>query len=516
MPAKKTRAKKAQATKETAKELPSPDTPPADSRSPFTNLPLEVHMLIGGTLKDKKQLGALAKLARTSGRLCSFYEQQLYKGKNCSNMIRAFMWGASMGSIPVMKTANGWGADLDTRTDLDCHSPYAPCRNTKGTALQLTIRVKQNDAMQWLLKQGVLVDVPNKPARNMCQCDGGWDRREIWASTLHIAICTGNLNAVKSLLRVWREGVAALEYSQKFDHDLILHTAVCQAFRYHSVEILDFVLKNVMIRKSIDGFKPNSQGGCTPLAMALLRGGAYYAHCSTKSILASLVKAGASLGPYPPASYRAGISPLMDEIERGHLRTNARYLLQLGCDPNGDRPDPVTQDWESPLHVYIIPQHENRSFRPPHVPSILPQWQGQSRREIKAFIVVLLKYGASLDITDSDGYSPLDNVLSYMEPFLTPGFRILGFKFVKFLLANVTDKGISEQSMRRAEDVMATMIQDLRAEHATHDLSYDYEGPLQEHHLGVWGEEEVVEEEPAPILLGWHSWTREGGRLVRK
>ncbi|KAK1773349.1 hypothetical protein QBC45DRAFT_398098 [Copromyces sp. CBS 386.78] len=63
MPAKKTRAKKAQAKKKQAKdmEMPSPNTPPASGRSPFTKLPLEIHMLIGDMLKEKKQLGGLAR-----------------------------------------------------------------------------------------------------------------------------------------------------------------------------------------------------------------------------------------------------------------------------------------------------------------------------------------------------------------------------------------------------------------------------------------------------------------------
>ncbi|KAK1775138.1 hypothetical protein QBC45DRAFT_489172 [Copromyces sp. CBS 386.78] len=515
MPANKMRTKKAQGEKKQTKEM----------RSPFTNLPLEIHMRIGDMLKEEKQLGALARLAITSRRLCSFYEQQLYKGKNSTNTVKALMWGARNGSIPVMKTASGWGADLDTRADLAArHRPHGARLIVKGTALQFAIRGQENEAMQWLFKQGVLVDVPHKPARNMCRCsDGwpGWDTRDSWASTLHIAVCTGNLDAVKLLLRVRREGVAALEFSRKFDHDLILHTAVCYAFWYHSLDILDVVLENTMIRKSINDFKRESQRGCTALAMALLRGGDYRGHCSTEQILAALVKAGASLGPYPPGSYMAGISPLLHELDRGNLGTTARYLLQLGCDPNGDRPDPVTQEWESPLHFYIPAQPDNLYSRPPYVPSFLPQGHGPRSREIRDFIVVVLKHGASLDITDYDGNSPLDNALSYLAPYLPPGLRILGLKFVKLLLANVTDKGISEKSRKRAEDAMAMVVQDLRAEHATHDLSYDQVGPLPEQDWGAWGEEEfdeegIAAEEPRPILLGWHTWAREGGRLTRK
>ncbi|KAK3953719.1 hypothetical protein QBC32DRAFT_404634 [Pseudoneurospora amorphoporcata] len=493
MPAKKTRAKKAQAEKKQAKEMPSPNTPPASGRSPFTRLPLEIHMVIGDMLKEEKQLGALA-----------------------------LMWGARRGSIPVMKTAKGWGADLDTRTHLGGRYRTNGARLiVKGTALQFTIREEQNEAMQWLFKQGVLVDVPNKPARNMCQCSGGWNARDCWASTLHIAVCTGNLDAVKLLLNVRREAAAALEFSRKFDHDLILHTAVCHAFWYHRLDILDVVLENTMIRKSINDFKSEAHGGCTALAMALVGGGAYSGHCSTEQIFAALVKAGASLGPYPPGSYMAGKSPLLHQLDQGNLRTNARYLLKLGCDPNGDRPDPVTTEWEIPLHACIPPKPENIYCRLPYTPSILPQKHGSRSRDIRDFIVAVLKHGASLDITDFHGNSPLDSALSYMAPYLPPGLRILGFKFVKLLLANVTDKGISEKSRKRAEDVTATVVQDLRAEHATHYLSYDRVGPLQEQDWGVGGEEEFGEEgndaeEPTPILLGWHTWTREGGRLSRK
>lgn len=484
MPAKKTRAKKAQEKKKKqAKEMPSPSTPPADGRSPFSKLPIEVHFLIGDALKENKHLRSLASVARTSRRFCSYYEQQLYKGKtSSSNIIQALMWGARRGSIHVMKCAIGWGADLNTRTDIYRFRPYSIDSKAQGTALQLAIRSKQDDAMDWLFKQGVLVDLPNEPARNLCLCgagDGGWDGDDSWASTLHIAVCTDNLSAVKMLLRDPHEATAAVEFSQKFDHDLILHTAVYQAFNYRSVNILNAVLKNSMIRSTINDFKPEAHPRCTPLAMALTRGASEsrYPYSRAKEILAALVKAGADLGPYPPGSWQAGKSPLMDEVQRGNLRTNARYLLELGCDPDGDRPNPVTPDWQSPLLAYIVPQHENIFCRPPYKPSILPQWHGHDHDdEIKDFIPVLLAHGASLDITDSDGCSPLRNALGYMAPHLKPSLRVMGLKLVKFLLANATtDKNVSEKSRKEAEDAMAALTQDLRADHATHYISYHHE-----------------------------------------
>ncbi|KAJ4402538.1 hypothetical protein N0V85_005283 [Neurospora sp. IMI 360204] len=485
MPAKKTRAKKAQAKKKQAKktqpkEILSPNTPPADGRSPFTKLPLEIHMVIGDMLKENKQLGALAKLARTSRRLCSFYEQQLYKGKGNTH-------------------------NIDALTGLFGNRPYGDRPNAEGTALQLAIREKQNQSMRWLFNEGVLVDLPDKPVRNMCRCGQGYYARDAWASSLHVAICTGNLEAVKLLLRVRHEAVASLEFSRNFDHVPILHTAVLNAFRGHSLDILDFVLENSIIRQSINGFK--SEGSSTTLAMVLFQNNNHHMHVLTEKVLAALVKAGASLGPYPSGSFLAGQSPLMVELDQGNLRTNASYLLRLGCDPNGDRPDPVTPEWVSPLHLYIRPEHQHRNSPPFWQPrSVRWQWQVRERREIRDFIVVLLKHGASLDITNFEQISPLDNAMSYMARYLAPGRRVIGFKFVKLLLANVKDKGISKKSRKRAEDVMAILVQDLRAEHATHDLSDARVSPRP-----AWGEEESQ-----PIRLGWHTWRREGGRLRRK
>lgn len=348
MPPKRTRVKKAHAKKKRAEKIqpsiiPSPNIPPADGSSPFTKLPLEIHMVIGDKLKADKQLGALAKLARTSRHHCSFYEQQLYKGRGNTHNIDALMWGARKGSIPAMKNANGWGANLDTRTNLFGNRPYSNRPNAEGTALQLAIRGRQNQSMRWLFNEGVLVDLPDKPARNMCRCDHGWNPPDTYASSLHIAICTGNLDAVKLILRVRHEAEASLQFSRKFDHVPILHTAVLAAFREHSLDILDVALENSMIRKSINELK--SEGGRTTLAMVLHSDATHYGHFLTEQILTALVKAGASLGPYPPGSNGAGASPLVDEIYQNNLQTNAKYLLRLGCDPNGDRPHPITPEW---------------------------------------------------------------------------------------------------------------------------------------------------------------------------
>ncbi|KAK3352055.1 hypothetical protein B0H65DRAFT_547036 [Neurospora tetraspora] len=463
-PARKTQAKKAQAKKKPArktqaKEILSPDTPPADGRSPFTQLPLEIHMVIGDMLKEDKRLDALPTLARTSRRLCSFYEQQLYKGKDNTHRVKALMWGVAHDSVTVMKSARQWGADLNVRS---YHLDRKRSRRNnyisgKGTALQFAIRDGHNESMCWLLDERARVDIPGKPAWGMCQC-GSYSRS--YASSLHLAFCNGNLLAATILLR--RAPEASVQYSRKVDTGSILKTAVKAAFGRYSVRFLDVALENPAIRKSINAFQEEDLH--TPLALALSP--EYEGDDLLEPILAALVKAGASLGPYPQGSHMEGHSPLLLLLDRGD-RESATYLLRLGCDPNGDRPHPVTPAWQSPLHFYINPESHNRWSTPAWHQQVFHRWRLTPRE----FIVVLLEHGASLDITNAEGVSPLDNAISFMARYVAPRRRVAGFKLVKLLLANVKPEGISTKSRERAEGVMTTLVQDLRAEHATHNLS---------------------------------------------
>lgn len=456
-------------------------------------------MAIGKMLKKE----SLAKLARTSRRVCSMYEQQLYIGKANTNIIKSLLWGARHGSVPVMRNAHGWGADLNTRTSVAPRRSwmYNYASLAKATVFQVTIRDGQTEAMQWLWNQGVLVDTHGKPARNMCKCGESYDGSiEVDSSSLHIAVCNGNLEAVRLLLRLPHEAVEAFKFSQQFDSAPILNTAVTTAFRQQNISMLNAVLENSTIKETINAVK--SEGACTPLCIALLRSNRYPHHSLTQDILSALVRAGATLGPYPPGAFMAGRSPLMTELENGSLRTTARFLLQLGCDPNGNRPDPITSEWRSPLHFYIGPEHENRHSLPLWYPYPRPWqwqlWQGGNVSEVREFIALLLQQGASLDIVNFEGVSPLDNALSYMADFLAPRRRVAGYKLVKLLLANVQDNGISEESRMRAQDVMATVVRDLRAENATHDLSdMRLRGPS----MGAnWDEEATDEDEDVPAV----------------
>lgn len=231
-------------------------------------------------------------------------------------------------------------------------------------------------------------------------------------------------------------------------------------------------------------------------------------------ILDALVKAGASLGPYPHGSDVEGDhSPLWSSLYRDD-REAATYLLRLGCDPNGDRPHPITPEWRSPLHWYIGHESHERWYTPGwQQQHVAHEWMRQRRPSIRDFIGVLLEHGASLDITDLAGNSPLDYAVSYMDRFVEPKRRVAGFKLVKILLAKVKAEGISKESRKRADDVIATLVEDLRAEHATHDLS---DVRVREHSEEDWDYDSEEEEEREPIRLGWHAWRREGGRLRRK
>ncbi|EGZ75901.1 hypothetical protein NEUTE2DRAFT_58882 [Neurospora tetrasperma FGSC 2509] len=498
MAPKKARVKKAQTKKKAAKriqpkEILSPDTPPADGSSPFTRLPLEVHMVIGDTLKADMQLGALAKLARTSRRLCSFYEQQIYKGRGNRNNIVALMWGTRHNSVTVMQSAQQWGANLDVRA---YHLNRMGSRRThgmhgSGTALQLAIRDQNNASMCWLLDEHARVDIPGKPAQGMCQCT---TQSRSHASSLHLAFCNGNLLAATTLLR--REPVASVRYSLEVDTRSILNTAVKAAFSGYSVSFLAVALENPAIRKSINSFQGVDHR--TPIKVALSPHHEGRHHLEL--ILDALVKAGASLGPYPHGSDVEGHHPpLWSSLYRDD-REAATYLLRLGCDPNGDRPHPITPEWRSPLHWYIGHESYERWYTPGwQQEHVAHEWMRQRRPYIRDFIVVLLEHGASLDITDLAGNSPLDYAVSYMDRFVEPRRRVAGFKLVKLLLAKVEAEGISKESRKRADDVIATLVQDLRAEHATHDLS---DVRVRELSAEDWDYDGEEEEEREPIRLG--------------
>ncbi|KAK3388377.1 hypothetical protein B0T20DRAFT_397890 [Sordaria brevicollis] len=423
-------------------------TPSQDGRSPFLNLPAEIHFLIGGLLEEE----SLAKLARTSQEVRSFYEQQLYQGKNSTNIVKALMWGAEHDSLPAMRNAHERGANLDTQASIEPRRDNASL--ALATAFQVAMRDSNREATQWLWDHGVLVDIPGQPARNMCRC---YHRFDINSSSLHIALCNGNLWAARLILRLPHTALEAFNFSQQFDARTIVSMAVTAAFRYRRPSALNMVLANPTIRATINVVKP--EGTFTPLYLVLRVSHRYHPHSLAKRVLRILVRAGASLGPYPPNSFEwiAGLSPIMAELETGSLGTTVRMLLDVGCDPNGglrpDDPVPVPPGWRSPLHFFIHPEHETRYDRPfwhmnpgPWPLLTLRRFQVIHMRESIGYLV---RKGASLDITDFRGCSPLDNALSYMEPFLAPRRRLAGYRLVKLLLKNVTPEGISMESRHR-------------------------------------------------------------------
>ncbi|KAJ4402540.1 hypothetical protein N0V85_005285 [Neurospora sp. IMI 360204] len=500
-------------------------------------LPEELHLLIGNSLKQDGELDTLAVVARTSKRLCSIYEPQLYHNRNCQD---ALLWGASHNSIPVMAKAKSYGADLDKQVQsvksqivtTTMGTAYGPIFWTSwATALQLAVSHGHDEAVRWLLDRGAELNDFDSPSNNACpDCnrhrtrDTNGQRR----SLLHLAIC--GAQHVPTLRLLLARG-ASLEAAAQIDGEHPVHAAVraeLPARERHDplapisrrrhlplredqwppwhepLTLLKVILEHMGTDESaISALNSIGWYESTPLKTAIyIRDAAVMQQAITL-----LVRAGASLTrPVPPSPWRQSMAPFWWMLhERGCRAEYATAFLDLGVDVNGERPDdPVPEGWKSPLHFIIRHKRETNVYtRLIHVDN------GGAHRGL---VAELLRRGARLDITDAKGLTPLGNAMSNGAEDLPLKSRAAAVKMVRLMLRLVQrPRGISEELENEAREWMEVVVRGLRAEKATVE-EIKYAPPL---YRGPWSCRRPPMRKT--IRLGWPGWNRSGsgGRLVR-
>ncbi|KAK3347719.1 ankyrin repeat-containing domain protein [Neurospora tetraspora] len=475
----------------------------------FLRLPQELHVLIGDNLKQDGSLNALAALSRTSRCLRSSYEPTLYQGlvpesddNDNPACQHALIWGARHNSIPVMAQAKAYGADLDKqvkyaigRVDwVTWSGPYNPNAPPPivyawGSALQLAVHDGHDDAVQWLLDQGAELDDVDNPSVDVCRCCERHGAPTGNRSILHLATCAGHVSTLRALL----ERGASLDVAEEIDREHALHATLSTELgnsrnnKFEPLAILTALLDHLALGITAESAKSaalNSvnKGGLTLLQMAI-----EYNHIPVmEQALHALVGAGASLGPLPPTAQgteggRRCMTPLLHTLLEDRGFETIHQLLDLGADINGDRPDPVqTQpQWQSPLHFLV--RHLDQGAIKPGAPlyrgdlSLLYESEDQGRWH-RGDVVDLLRRGASLDIQDAQGRTPLGSAMSYGGGHLSLHRRLGALKMVKVMLKNVvpgqpgSEGGVSEESITKAKEWMgATVVE--RARGPEHDVS---------------------------------------------
>ena len=443
------------------------------------NLPPEIHLMISRFLKDDGRLDTLAVLSRSSNRLRSIYEPELYRTAKHENYPHcypneALMWGITNESVPVMAQAKAYGADINARVK-GCHGKDIYHRiwleYGLGTMLQHAVQKGRGPSVVWLIQEGAVINTPDQAAVNMCECDTTSEESEHKCSTLHLALCKGHFLIAQFIIDQF--GRAALEESKNVDRPLILQTAIKKAFFREDIEFLSAMLEYPSVCNLVNMVNPHD--GQTVLEATLSdtnMGLDFILRDFLHRIIEVLVhEGGASLGPYPAESRSAGQSPLVTVLKWGNYET-AQQLLRLGCDTQGLPPTQETQNWSSPLHCLIPPASDYRAEDPEWMDTLENRHYEYPTRSIQEIIETLVRSGASLMIKATlFNSTPLENAISHGAPFLSLSRRVAAYKLLKVLLKHGKEGKITQAAREQAEKCMEQIKEDLRAEHALYDLS---------------------------------------------
>lgn len=398
--------------------------------------------------------------------------------------------GARHNSIPVMVQAKAYGADLDkqvkysngrpirTRRPRTCIQGYFVNDQSTSTeyawasALQLAVYTRHVDAVQCLLDQGADINgaEPENPAVDVCRCSLGNGPPTGNRSILHLATCAGHISTLRALL----ERGASLDVAELIDGEHIIHAALfhgsLDSDKHEALAILAAILDHLAMSTTTESEKAHAlnsvgKGQVTPLQFTIDSND--IPAPAMKEALTMLVRAGASLETPPcPVEWaeesKCSSLLLYTLMSFGFCET-FHQLLDLGADINGNRPDAIHTSplWQSPLH-YLVRRFERVvENHPSYYDHTLPQERsGRHREEVGR----LVRHGASLDIQDSGGRTPLGDAMSYgAEPF-SPHRRMLAMKLVKTMLENVVRGGVSEKSLTKAKEWMGEVSRSLKAE----------------------------------------------------
>ena len=456
------------------------------STPPFLRLPQELHDLISNILKNDDCLATIAVLSRTSRSVRDSYEPSLYRGlvfEGEDNLVPAcqlaLVWGACTNSIPVMVQAMAYGAALDKQVKF----PIGQMGNVKNrspvteyawdTALQIAAFIGHVDAVQWLLDQGADINGVEleSPSCSNCHCSGGNDPPTGNRSILHLTVCAGHLSILRTLL----ERGASLDVAEQVDNEHIIHAALYHGWISDDLTFLEAILDHLATSTTNESEKSHaldsvSKDRLTPLQFTIDRGES----TAMLEALTMLVRAGASLKT-PPCSGHSGCdesvcsSLLLYSLSHSEISETFHLLLDLGADINGDRPGPVHTNphWQSPLH-FMVNQFEGVDINPRFYRNWeSPQERSNRHREVVGRLVGL---GASLDIQDAEGRTPLMHAMSYGAEHFPPQQRMRAMKLVKTMLENAVQGqpgskgGVSEESRTRAEEWIEEVSRSLEAE----------------------------------------------------
>lgn len=486
----------------------------------FSSLPQELHNLISNNLRADGSLKTLSALSRTSRSLRSSYEPALYLGLVTESEINtlpacdyALIWGARHGSIPVMAQAKAYGADLDKQVKY-ARGPYGRRRGRRyggrtvpmgipqnpdgsisvdicyalGSALQLAVHNGHVDSVQWLLDQGAKIDAggADNPAVDICRCCNKNGPPTGNRSIVHLAVCAGHVSTLRMLL----ERGASLDVAEQIDGQHVLHDAMLSELSTHTQDskqeplaVLKALLDHLAQGTITESAKSAALNSVGKRRLTLLQFALDFSHIPVmRKVFTLLVRAGASLGPLPSTAHGTDGSPcvsfLLYTLKYYGVCDAFHKLLDLGADINGNRPDPVdTQPrWQSPLHFLVrhVEEEPISSESQPYGEELTlsheDEDQGRRHREL---VAELLRLGASLDIQDAEGRTPLGNTMSYGGVHVSLNRRLWALKMVKVMLKNAvqgrpgTEDGVSEESINKAKEWMGKVVSSLRAEKAT-------------------------------------------------
>ncbi|KAK3946911.1 hypothetical protein QBC32DRAFT_271684 [Pseudoneurospora amorphoporcata] len=388
--------------------------------SSLLRLPAELHLLIGNTLREDGRLNTLAVIARTSKRLRSIYEPQLYQSPDKTKYQDALLWGANHNSIPIMAQALSCGADLDKQAQyfnsqyVDGMGTHGPVINTRATALQVAVSRGHDEAVRWLLERGAeLSDMDNPsnyacPACNRHRILQRYDdqRRALFDSALstgerrsllHLAICGAQHVPT---LRLLLERGASLEAAARIDGEHAVHAAIRAELPrrerhdplaptsrlrhqppdeeyedqwppwYEPLALLKVVLEHIggTDESAISALNSIGWYQSTPLKTAIYIRDAPI----MQQAITLLVRAGASLTrPVPASPHLESMSHFWWILhERGFRAEYVTALLDLGVNVKGERPDDPPPrhplGGKSPLH-FLIRHRRHTKYGPPVV-----------------------------------------------------------------------------------------------------------------------------------------------------